>query len=71
MTHRSYSVGDDKASIAAVLDPHQDINVYLQKAQDYEMRIDHILETHIRADFISNSDELKARTEVTIYSGKT
>jgi hydroxyacylglutathione hydrolase len=71
LAHLSYLVGDDKAGVAAVIDPRRDVDVYLQMARDRGLRITHILETHIHADFVSGSHELKARTNATIYGGKT
>lgn len=71
LAHLSYIVGDDKAGVAAVIDPRRDVDIYLQKAREYGVRIDSIIETHIHADFVSGSQELKARTGATIYGGKT
>ncbi|MCA1992754.1 MAG: MBL fold metallo-hydrolase [Coleofasciculus sp. S288] len=67
----SYLVGDDKAGVAAVIDPRRDVDVYLQMARDRGVRITHIVETHIHADFVSGSHELKARTGAPIYGGKS
>jgi hydroxyacylglutathione hydrolase len=67
----SYIVGDDKAGVAAVIDPRRDVDIYLQIARSRGVRITHILETHIHADFVSGSSELQARTGATIYGGKS
>lgn len=67
----SYIVGDDKAGVAAVIDPRRDVDIYLQMARSLGVRITHILETHIHADFVSGSRELQARTGATIYGGKS
>lgn len=37
----------------------------------FGVKITHILETHIHADFVSGSHELKARTGALIYGGKS
>jgi hydroxyacylglutathione hydrolase len=71
LAHLSYLVGDDKAGVAAVIDPRRDINIYLQRARELGVRITHILETHIHADFVSGAHELKARTNAPIYGGKS
>jgi hydroxyacylglutathione hydrolase len=67
----SYLVGDDEAGEVAVIDPRRDVDVYLEMAQTRGLRITHIVETHIHADFASGAHELKARTGATIYGGKS
>src|SRR5256885_16884786 len=57
----SYMVGDEKAKEVAVIDPTGDVDEYLRIAKDEGLRITHILETHVHADFVSGSAELKAR----------
>lgn len=71
LAHLSYLVGDDKAGVAAVIDPRRDVEIYLQLARERGVRITHIIETHIHADFVSGSHELKARTGAPIYGGKS
>ncbi|MEB3215625.1 MAG: MBL fold metallo-hydrolase [Nostocales cyanobacterium 94392] len=67
----SYLIGDDKAGVVAVVDPQRDADVYLQMARSRGLRITHIIETHIHADFVSGSHELKARTGAAIYGAKS
>src|SRR6266566_3806321 len=57
----SYLVGDEKAKEVAVIDPTRDVDDYIRIAKDEGLRITHILETHVHADFVSGSAELKAR----------
>src|SRR3954463_185621 len=57
----SYMVGDEKAKEAACIDPTRDVDEYLRIAKDEGLRITHVLETHVHADFVSGSAELKAR----------
>ncbi|WP_373524855.1 rhodanese-like domain-containing protein [Nostoc sp.] len=71
LAHLSYLVGDDKAGVVAVIDPRRDVDIYLQRARELGVRITHIIETHIHADFVSGSHELKARTGAPIYGGKS
>ncbi|MBD0337037.1 MAG: MBL fold metallo-hydrolase [Cyanobacteria bacterium Co-bin13] len=67
----SYIVGDDKAGVAAVIDPRRDVDIYLQRARELGIRLIASVETHIHADFVSGAHELKARTGIPIYGGKT
>ena len=66
----SYLVGDD-TGVAVVIDPRRDVDIYLQMARSLGVRITHIIENHIHADFVSGSHELKARTGAPIYVGKS
>jgi len=59
----SYMVGDEKAKQVAVIDPTRDVDEYLRIAKDEGLRITHVLETHVHADYVSGSAELKARLE--------
>jgi hydroxyacylglutathione hydrolase len=58
----SYIVGDDRTKEVAVIDPTRDVDEYLQIARREGLRIAHILETHVHADFVSGARELKERT---------
>jgi len=68
LAHASYLVGS--GGIAAVVDPQRDVDQYLQAAQQLGLRIEHIIETHLHADFVSGHQELAARTGATIYLGE-
>jgi hydroxyacylglutathione hydrolase len=57
----SYMIGDEKLKQVAVIDPTRDVDEYLRIAKDEGLRITHIFETHVHADFVSGSAELKAR----------
>ena len=67
----SYIVGDDKAGVAAVIDPRRDVDVYIERARQLGVRITHAVETHIHADFVSGARELAAQTDAIICGGKT
>lgn len=67
----SYIVGDDKAGVAAIIDPRRDIDIHLQRARELGVRLIASVETHIHADFVSGAHELKARMNVPIYGGNT
>ncbi len=57
----SYIVGDERTGEAAVIDPTRDVDEFLRYANDHDLHIRHILETHVHADFVSGARELKAR----------
>jgi len=57
----SYLIGDDSEGVAAVFDPRQDVDCYLQLAREKQVSITHIFETHIHVDFVSGARELCAR----------
>ncbi len=57
----SYFIGDDSERTAAVIDPRPDCEVYLELAQRYGLSITHAFETHIHADFMTGSLELRRR----------
>ena len=49
----SYLVGDERAGVAAVVDPQWDIDPYLRLSRLHGVRIEHVLETHNHADHVS------------------
>jgi hydroxyacylglutathione hydrolase len=55
-------VGDEKTKECAVIDPTRDVDDYLRIAKAEGLRITHVLETHVHADYVSGSAELKERT---------
>jgi hydroxyacylglutathione hydrolase len=59
----SYVVGDERTGEAAVVDPTRDVDDFLRYAAENDLHIRHILETHVHADFVSGSRELKARLD--------
>jgi glyoxylase-like metal-dependent hydrolase (beta-lactamase superfamily II) len=50
LSHASYLIGSD--GVAAVVDPQRDIGIYLEAAAERGLRIEHIIETHLHADFV-------------------
>lgn len=58
----SYAVGCPGAGEVAIIDPRRDVDVYLEFAADQDLRITHVLETHIHADFASGARELAERS---------
>ncbi|HEV2059659.1 MAG TPA: MBL fold metallo-hydrolase [Solirubrobacteraceae bacterium] len=63
----SYLVGDQRAGVAAVVDPRFEIDVYLDLARYMGVRIVHILETHNHADHVSGHGRLALATGATIH----
>ncbi|HZA38836.1 MAG TPA: rhodanese-like domain-containing protein [Candidatus Baltobacteraceae bacterium] len=59
----SYLLGDDDEGIGAIFDPRADVDVYVEMAREAGLAITHIFETHIHADLVSGSRELRARLE--------
>ncbi len=67
LAHASYMIGSEGE--AAVVDPQRDVDIYLKVAEEQGLRIRHIFETHLHADFVSGHKELAARTGAQIYIG--
>jgi hydroxyacylglutathione hydrolase len=67
LAQASYVIGCQAAGIAAVIDPKRDVDTYINIAKANNLKITHILETHIHADFLSGSRELAALTGAEMY----
>jgi len=67
LAHASYMAGSE--GVAAVVDPQRDVEIYLEAARQNNLRIEHVIETHLHADFVSGHRELAARTGAKIYVG--
>lgn len=63
----SYLIGCQATGEAIVIDAQRDIDVYLEIAKQNNLRLTHITETHIHADFLCGSRELAAVTGATLY----
>lgn len=63
----SYIIGCQATGEAIVIDAQRDIDVYIEIAKQNNLRITHITETHIHADFLCGSRELAAVTGATMY----
>src|SRR5437867_1544547 len=66
--HASCLVESD--GVAAVIDPQRDVDIYLEAAKQKNLKIEHIIETHLHADFVSGHHELAERTGARIYLGE-
>src|SRR5271156_3884855 len=67
LAHASYMLAS--GGEAVVVDPQRDVDIYLKAAEEQQVKIRHIFETHLHADFVSGHRELAARTGATIYMG--
>ena len=67
----SYIVGCEAKGVAAVIDPDRDIQKYLDAAQNRNLTITHIIETHLHADHVSGNTDLAERTGADIYVHET
>lgn len=63
----SYILGCPKDGRAFVIDPKRDIDDYLRMVHENGLNITGVIDTHVHADHISGSQELKAQTGATIY----
>ena len=63
----SYLIGDQRAGVAAVVDPQWDIDPYLRLSRLHGVRIEHVLETHNHADHVSGHGRLARATGATIH----
>lgn len=67
LSHASYMISSEGEAI--VVDPQRDVDLYLKVAEEQNVKIRHIFETHLHADFVSGHKELAARTGAKIYIG--
>src|SRR5580704_10308496 len=67
LSHASYMLGSE--GVAVVVDPQRDVSLYIDEAAAQGLKIEHIIETHLHADFVSGHRELAERTGAKIYLG--
>ena len=66
LAQASYLVGCQATGEALVIDPNRDVEQYQRAAKDEGLRVTHVTETHIHADFVSGSRELAATADATL-----
>lgn len=71
LAQASYLVGCARTGEALVIDPMRNVEPYLTAAAKEGLRITHVTETHIHADFVSGVRELAARTGAAMYLSDT
>lgn len=67
LAQASYMVGCAKTGEAMIVDPARDVQQYLTAAEQEGLRITHVVETHIHADFVSGGRELGASTDANLF----
>lgn len=67
LAQASYMVGCPKSGEALIVDPNREIDQYLKAAEQEGLRITHVTETHIHADYVSGSRELAAATGAMLF----
>ena len=67
LSQASYFIGCQQTNDAIVIDPRRDVQVYLDMAEANGMRIAHVTETHIHADYLSGTRELAQATGATVH----
>ncbi len=67
LSQNSYFIGSQNEAI--IIDPRRDCQIFLDLAQQQEMTIKAIFETHRNEDFVIGSIELAQRTGAKIYHG--
>jgi hydroxyacylglutathione hydrolase len=60
--HLSTLIADETTGAAAVVDPRRDVDAYLAAAREDDLRITHVVETHLHNDYVSGGRELAALT---------
>ncbi|HEU0051983.1 MAG TPA: rhodanese-like domain-containing protein [Longimicrobium sp.] len=66
LAQASYLVGCQAAKAALVVDPNRDVQQYLDAAAAAGVKITHVTETHIHADFVSGARELARAAGATL-----
>jgi len=69
LAHSSYLLGG--ASNCAIIDPRRDVEIYLNAAASMGMKITHILQTHLHADFVSGHLDLAEATGAVIVAPRS
>jgi hydroxyacylglutathione hydrolase len=68
LAHASYMLASEGEAV--VVDPQRDVDIYMKAAADHGVKIRHIFETHLHADFVSGHLELASLAGAKIYIGK-
>jgi hydroxyacylglutathione hydrolase len=67
LAQASYLIGCGRTGESILIDPNRDIEQYARMAASEGVRITHVTETHIHADFVSGSREVAARTGAQLF----
>jgi hydroxyacylglutathione hydrolase len=58
----AYLVGSDDTKTGILIDPLRDVDRYLHAASERGIRVTHVLDTHLHADFVSGNREIAHQT---------
>ncbi|RKZ09539.1 MBL fold metallo-hydrolase [Candidatus Fermentibacteria bacterium] len=64
LAHSSYMLAGNRT--CAVIDPSRDVDGYIRAAADHDLKITHVLLTHLHADFVSGHMDLAAITGASV-----
>ncbi len=67
LAQASYLVGCPQTGEALVVDPNRAVARYVEAARGQGLRVTHVTETHIHADFVSGALELARRAGARLY----
>ncbi|HEV2148807.1 MAG TPA: rhodanese-like domain-containing protein [Longimicrobiaceae bacterium] len=67
LAQASYLIGCAATGEALVVDPNRDVGAYVRAAEAEGVRLTHVTETHIHADFVSGARELAERTGAKLF----
>ncbi|HWJ24027.1 MAG TPA: MBL fold metallo-hydrolase, partial [Gemmatimonadaceae bacterium] len=67
LAQASYLIGCQATGEAIVVDPNRDVAQYLAAAAAEGVRVTHVTETHIHADFVSGARELASATSARLH----
>jgi hydroxyacylglutathione hydrolase len=66
LAQASWMVACPGSKEALIVDPNRDVDQYLRAAEKEGVRVTHVTETHIHADFVSGARELAQRAGATL-----
>jgi len=67
LAQAAYLIGCQRTGEAIVIDPQRDVDRYISIAEENDLRIVAVTETHIHADFVSGSREFAEKNGAKIY----
>lgn len=67
LAQASYVIGCQATGEAIVIDPRRDVGEYFDLAARHGLRISHVAETHVHADYLSGTRELAAAADATAH----
>lgn len=68
LAQASYLIGDEGKAV--VVDPRRDVEIYLQEAERLGLKIEHVIATHVHADFVCGLRELAELCGAKVYLGR-